>query len=115
MASSSPDSDWECGACTFLNKGGKYCTMCGAARTKRQAVAAAPVPVVAAVSECAPAASKHHPRGIILEVVGTASPDRGRSCKEHACCGCKVLTDNVVVCLRREQILMPDHISEKGQ
>ncbi len=88
--------------------------MCGAARTKCQAVAAAPVLVVAAASERAPAASKHHSRGINLEVVGTASPDCGRSCKEHACCSHRVLQDDVVVRLLREQILKPDHIAGKG-
>jgi hypothetical protein len=87
--------------------------MC-AARAKCQAVAAAPAPIVAAVSERAPAPSKHHPRGIILEVVGTASPDHEHSCKEHACCSCKVLQDDVVVRLQREQILVPDHIAGKG-
>jgi hypothetical protein len=67
MASISPDSDWECDACTYHpNKGGKYCNMCATARPKRQAVAAAPAPVVAAASARAPACAQqasqwHHP------------------------------------------------------
>ena len=48
--------------------------MCAAARAKHQAVAAASASNVAAISAYAPVSSKHPP-GIILEVVGTASPD----------------------------------------
>ncbi len=40
MASFSSASDWECGACTSSNKGGKYCTMCATPCPKRQAVLA---------------------------------------------------------------------------
>ena len=87
--------------------------MCAAARAKHQAVAAASASNVAAISAYAPVSSKHPP-GIILEVVGTASPDHGRSCKEHACCSCEVLQNNAVVRLWREQILVPDNITGKG-
>jgi hypothetical protein len=55
MSFSSSASNWECGACTFSNKGDKYCTMCAAPRPKPQAVlvalaadVAAPAVVVAA-------------------------------------------------------------------
>ncbi len=70
--------------------------MCAAAHVKCQAVTVASAPNVAAVSAYAPAPSKHPP-GIILEVVVTASPGRGRSCVEHACCGSKVLQEDIVV------------------
>jgi hypothetical protein len=48
--------------------------MFAAARVKCQAVAAASAPNVAAIGAYAPASSKHPP-GIILEVVGTTSPE----------------------------------------
>jgi hypothetical protein len=88
--------------------------MCAAARLKRQAVAAASAPNVAAVSAYAPEPSKHPP-GIILEVVGPARPDGWHSCKERACCGSEVLQEDVVVRLCREQILVPDNITRKGK
>jgi hypothetical protein len=89
-------------------QGGKYCIMCAAARMKRRAVAVVPVPVMAVASACAPLPSRH-PSGIILDVVGTAGTNHGRSCKEHACCG-DILESDVLVKLRREQILVPDNI-----
>jgi hypothetical protein len=54
--------------------------MCAAAHTKRQAVAAAPLPVVAMASACAPEPSRH-PSSIILDVVGTAGTDRGAAAR----------------------------------
>jgi hypothetical protein len=113
MASSSPTFEWECGACSAPNKDGKYCIMCAAPRTKRQAVAATTVPDMAAESACAPAPSRH-PSGIILDVVGTAGTDHGHSCEEHACCG-DVLENDVLVKLRRKQILVPDNIAGQGK
>ncbi len=113
MASSSPDFDWECGACPALNKGGKYCTMCASARTKLQAVVAAPLPVVAIDSACAPEPSRH-PSSIILDVIGTAGTNCGRSCKEHTCCG-DVLDKDILVKLWCKQILMPDAITKGGK
>jgi hypothetical protein len=83
--------------------------MCTAARMKRQTVSAAPLPIVAMASACAPEPSRH-PSGIILDVVGTAGSNRGHSCKEHACGG-DVLDNNVFVKLWREQILVPDGIA----
>jgi hypothetical protein len=74
--------------------------MCTAAHLKRQAVAAAPAPNMAAASACAPAPSRH-PSGIILDVVGTAGTNRGRSCEEHASCG-NILENDVLVKLRHE-------------
>ncbi len=87
--------------------------MCAAARTKHQAVAAAPAPNMAAGSAYAPAPSRH-PSGIILDVVGTAGTDCGRSCKEHACCG-DILENDILVKLLREQILVLDAIARGGK
>ncbi len=88
--------------------------MCDAAHAKRQAVTVASAPNVAAVSAYVPEPSKHPP-GIILEVIGTASPDCGRSCEEHGCCGSKVLQEDIVVHLCWEQILVPNNIAGKGK
>ena len=46
----------------------------------------------------------------MLDIVGTARTDRGRNCEEHNCCG-EVLGNDVVVRLRREQILVPDEMA----
>jgi hypothetical protein len=83
--------------------------MCAAPRTKHQAVAVAPAPDMAA----APAPSRHF-TGIILDVVGTAGTNQGRSCEEHTCCG-NVLENNVLVDFWREQILVPDAITGGGE
>jgi hypothetical protein len=58
MAYTSTASDWECGACAFSNKGGKYCTMCTAPHPRCKAVLAAFVVDVAVPAEviAAPAA-----------------------------------------------------------
>jgi len=53
------------------------------------------------------------PMGMVLEIVGTARGDCGRNCDEHTCCG-EVLQEDVVVCLRREQILVPNKLG-KGE
>jgi hypothetical protein len=52
------------------------------------------------------------PMAMTLEIVGTAKGDRGRSCEEHDCCGREVLQEDVVVRLRREQILVPNKVSK---
>jgi hypothetical protein len=44
-----------------------------------------------------------HPSGILVDVVGIESPDRGRSCEEHTVCGA-VLELDTVVRFRVEQI-----------
>jgi hypothetical protein len=95
------------------SRGGKYCTMCAAARTKRQAVAAAPAPVMAVASACGPSPIMH-PSGIILDVVGTAGTNCGCSCKEHACCS-NILENDVLIKPRRKQILVPDAIAGGGK
>ena len=46
----------------------------------------------------------------VLEIVGTAKADRGCLCEEHSCCGKEVLVEDVVVRLRREQILVPNRL-----
>jgi hypothetical protein len=50
------------------------------------------------------------PMAMTLEIVGTAKEDHGRSCEEHDCCGREVLQEDVVVCLRREQIFVPNKV-----
>jgi hypothetical protein len=54
-----------------------------------------------------------HPDGIILDIFGTNRRDCGRSCEEHGCCG-EILTEDVVVRLRHEQILVPNKLGRKG-
>ena len=44
-----------------------------------------------------------HPSGILVDIVGIESPDRGRSCEEHTVCGA-VLELDTVVRFRAEQI-----------
>ena len=51
------------------------------------------------------------PMGMVLEIVGTARGDRGRNCDEHEICG-EVLAEDVVVRLRREQILVPNKLGK---
>ena len=50
------------------------------------------------------------PMSTVLEIVGTSKADRGRRCEEHSCCGKEVLVEDVVVRLRREQILVPNRL-----
>ena len=50
------------------------------------------------------------PMATVLEIVGTAKADRGCLCEEHSCCGKEVLVEDVVVRLRREQILVPNRL-----
>ena len=47
-----------------------------------------------------------HPTGITVDVVGTNSADRGRSCEEHTCCGKEILKEDVVVRFREVQVLI---------
>mgnify|MGYP002654568360 CR=1 FL=1 len=124
MSASVPNSEWTCGACAFNNKQERRdCQLCGTTRCKRQAIVAPP-PLVAAPakpsavsavvsSRSLAAGDVRHPPGMIIEIVGTAGIDRGRSCEEHKCCG-SVLREDVVVRIRKEQILVPDFISGMG-
>ena len=52
------------------------------------------------------------PMATVLEIVGTSKADRGRRCEEHSCCGKEVLVEDVVVRLRREQILVPNRLGK---
>jgi len=54
------------------------------------------------------------PISMVLEIVGTARGDRGRSCGDHTICGLEVVQEDVVVRLRREQILVPNKLG-KGE
>ncbi len=48
-----------------------------------------------------------HPSGVVVDVVGTNRGDCGRSCEEHPDgCGAAVLAGDIVVCMRKEQILV---------
>lgn len=124
MSTSVPNSEWICAACTFNNvQERRDCQMCGTTRCKRQAIVglppvepppAKPSSVSAVARSHSLAAGNVHPPGMILEIVGTAGIDRGRSCEEHECCG-SVLREDVVVRIRKEQILVPDFISGKGK
>ena len=49
-----------------------------------------------------------------MDIVGTAGVNRGRNCDKHTCCS-DVLQEDVVVRIRKEQILVPDHIAGKGK
>jgi hypothetical protein len=52
--------------------------------------------------------------GLVIDVAGIAAGDRGCRCKEHkVCCG-EVVDVDIVVCLRREEILVPDDFLGKG-
>ena len=123
MSAAAPGSAWICQACTFKNTlDGRVCEMCHNTRPKRQAIGApktidAPpsAVMVAAVSvHPQPPPQNVHPPGIILDIVGTAGVDRGRSCEEHDCCG-DVLKEDFVVRTCKEQILVPDYIAGKGR
>ncbi len=47
-----------------------------------------------------------HLPGIVVDIVGTEAGDRGRTCKEHTInCG-KVLEEDVVVPLRKVQVMV---------
>ena len=95
--------------------------MCGAASAKRPA---SPMPGSIAVASKPSKVSRKaadeaktkpppqdpppptHPSGVVVEIVGTERGDRGRSCEEHEVhCG-EVLAEDVVVCLRKIQILV---------
>ena len=55
----------------------------------------------------------HRPKPIVIEIVGIEEGSRGWSCEEHAVCG-SVLDEDVVVCLRKVQVLV-DGMDETGQ
>jgi hypothetical protein len=53
-----------------------------------------------------------HPSGVTIEIVGTEASSNGRSCKAHEVCGRSDLFDDVVVRLRKVQILNEQQIEE---
>jgi Fe-S cluster assembly iron-binding protein IscA len=48
----------------------------------------------------------HHPSPIVIHIVGTEVADDARSCEEHVCCGAEVLDEDVVVRLRKVQVVV---------
>jgi hypothetical protein len=54
------------------------------------------------------------PGRLVIDIAGIASGDRGCKCREHnVCCG-EVLDVDIVVRLRREEILVPDDFLSEG-
>jgi hypothetical protein len=47
-----------------------------------------------------------HPPGILVKIVGTEAGNRGRTCKEHTVNFGKVLEEDVVVRLRKVQVVV---------
>jgi hypothetical protein len=65
-----------------------------------------PVPVAKATVPKENVPGPFHPSGVVVEIVGMKMGDRGRSCEEHPNnCG-EVLANNVVVHLRKVQIVV---------
>lgn len=98
---------WECSACTYTNKLGKFCQMYGTPNSKHFLAASTPLPPVVNVPPLAhPKKAKtddevHHPTSIMVESIGMEMGDQGRSCLEHIInCG-EVMAEDVVVCLQK--------------
>jgi len=133
-----PTEAWKCPSCTFKNdmdNNAHECGMCASTRprpNKRTAVAFAsaakeapvaaqpPAPAITSIAKkpaavCRPIAGPTVPvirrMATVLEIVGMAKVDRGRRCEEHSCCG-KVLEEDVVILLHREQILVPNRLGK---
>ena len=47
-----------------------------------------------------------HPCGIVVKIVGTEMSCQGRSCEEHKICGEVVMEEDVVVRLRKIQLMV---------
>ncbi len=73
----------------------------------------APSAKVAAASRAHPVEPTHL-KGIVIEIVGITACDQGRSCEEHPYCG-EVIDDDVIVCLRRAQVIMPSKNGGPGK
>jgi hypothetical protein len=69
--------------------------------------ALAPAPTAKPAPMRAPQCAVGHPVGMVLGIVGINAGDCGRCCKEHTVCG-TVLKKNIVLGLRKEQIVVPD-------
>jgi hypothetical protein len=76
-----------------------------AAPLSRPKKAVAPAPAVHPNGPTVPAV---RPMDMVLEIVGTAKADCGHRCEEHSCG--KVLEEDVVIRLRREQIFVPNRL-----
>jgi hypothetical protein len=64
--------------------------------------------------KCGPVGATH-PSGLVLDILGIASGDRGRRCGDHmVCCG-ELLEEDFVVRLRMERILVPNFLAGKGK
>ena len=126
-------SHWQCSTCTYAkNKWAAVkCEMCGMA--VRMKCPVSPIPASVAVApkpskllrKTAAAKKKPppqdppppmHPSGAVIDVVEMNRGDRGRSCEEHPdACGMAVLTDDIVVRIQKEQILIKDCLLGKGK
>jgi hypothetical protein len=56
-----------------------------------------------------------HPTGLVLDILGIASGDRGRRCEDHMVCCSELLEEDFVVRLRMERILVPNFLAGKGK
>ncbi len=78
------------------------------------AVAAlAPAPMAKPMPVCAPPCAVRHPIGMVLNVVVIAG-DCGCCFEEHMACG-SILEEDIMVHLRKEQIVVPDVLAGKGK
>ena len=67
-----------------------------------------------AFSKCVSDGDSPRAAGLVIDIAGIAAGDRGCRCKEHkVCCG-KVVDVDIVVRLRRKEILVPDDFLGKG-
>ena len=117
---------WQCSTCIYAENmcAAVECAMCGAVvHAKRPA---SPILSSDAVASKLSKATKKpppqvpplptHPSGVVVDIVGTNRSDRGRSCEEHPDgCGAVVLMDDIVVRIRKEQILVEDYLLGKGR
>jgi len=123
---------WLCSTCTYAkNKGaGVECEMCSTSVCAKRpaspvhasvAVASKPSKLSrkVAVAKKPPPQDQHppmHPSGVVLDIVGTNRGDCGCSCEEHLdACGMRVLMDDAVIRIRKEQILVEDFKAGKGK
>ncbi len=67
---------------------------------------ATPMPVPVAKAKAPDVPGPFHPFRVVVEIDGTEMGDWGRSCEEHPNNCSEVLADDVVVCLRKVQIVV---------
>ena len=94
---------------------------CASAAKEAPVAAQPPTPAITSVTKkpaavrrpiAGPTVPAIRPMATVLEIVGTAKADRGRRCEVHSCCSKEVLEEDVVVRLRREQILVPNRLGK---